>query len=155
MHVEDAEGLGIGRAGAAALPGIARDQELVARYVERIEGNLEQLALAGIELGVDQQPRLAVLVPVFGDPMVEELARLEIAAEAAARAGPHTGATQHGDVEQGEVPAYPDLPPVGRARFGEGPRIARHDLAHDLLDRADMRLGVLAVAQAEAIGRRD
>ena len=72
IHVEDAEVHRVGLAGAAALPGIARDQELVARHVDRIEGDLEELALTGIELGVDQHPGLAALVPVFGHPVVDD-----------------------------------------------------------------------------------
>ena len=68
-----------------SLPGVARHQELLARHVERIEGDGEQLALALIELGVDQHPALLALVPVFRDPVVDELALLEVGAEAAAR----------------------------------------------------------------------
>ena len=58
VHVEDGEGARIGLAAAAELPGVARHQELIARHVERIEGDAEQLALALVELGVDQDPAL-------------------------------------------------------------------------------------------------
>ena len=58
VHVEDTERARIGLAVAAELPGVARHQELVARHVERIEGDTEQLALALVELGIDQHPAL-------------------------------------------------------------------------------------------------
>ena len=77
----------VGLAGAAPLPGVARDQELIARHVERIEGDAKQLALALVELGVNQRPTLRALVPAFGDPMVDEPGLLEIGAEAAPRSG--------------------------------------------------------------------
>jgi hypothetical protein len=70
VHVEDAEGGRVGLAAAAELPGVACDHELIARHVERVERHLEEFALAGVELRIDQHPALLRLVPVLRHPMV-------------------------------------------------------------------------------------
>ena len=153
VHVEDAEGVGIGRAGAAALPGIARHQELVARHVERIEGILNSSRWRASSWASTSTQALRSSFQYSRHPVVEELARLEIGAEAAAGAGAHAGAAQHGDMQQREVAADADLPLIRWAGGGQRARVVRHDLAHDLLDRADMRLGMLGLAQVQAVGR--
>ena len=140
VHVEDAEGLGSALPARQQLPGVAGDQELVARHVERIEGDPEQLALAGVELGVDQHPALRALVPVFGHPMVDELALLEVGAEAAAgprRARPaRRSMATCSRVKCRQTPT--SRSPAGRA-CRQRPRVVRHDAVEHLLDRADMR----------------
>src|SRR5262249_53977537 len=115
-QVEDAEALRILRSAAAALPRVARHQELRARDVEWVERNPEQLALYGIELRVDEPPRPRALVPDPADPVAREARRLEVSPEAAAGARRHAAGPQEGAEENGEVPAVADEAPRRRTR---------------------------------------
>jgi hypothetical protein len=91
-----------------ALPGFSGNQELIARRVARIERDVEQRALTGIQLGVEQLPALLGVVPEFGHPMIDELALLEVGGEAAAGARRDSLAAQHRHVQQAEMPAVAD-----------------------------------------------
>ena len=77
-HIENAEGLRIGFALAAARPSLACHQKLVARNVKQIERGLEHVLLDGVDLRIDENPLLAPAVPIFADPMVLVSAREKI-----------------------------------------------------------------------------
>jgi hypothetical protein len=133
----------------------ACDQELPVRHVERIEGEAEELALARVQLRIDHDPAPLLLIPVFGDPMVEELAGLEIGAKATTRAGRQALAAQHGNLQQGEMAADADLPLLGRAGRSQGLRIMRHNAFQHAGDRPNMGLGMLPLAERNAVGGGD
>jgi hypothetical protein len=109
----------------------------------------------GIDLRVEQHPRAALLVPVFGDPMVDVFLRAEVRGKAAAGARRDALPAQHGDMHQREVAADADLALACGPRRMQRSRIVRDDLRQHLLDRTDMRLLDLGTAQGHRIGRGD
>ena len=52
------------------------------RHIERIDGDMEDLALVNVHLRIDQRPALLGVVPIFRDPVVVVLARLKMSLEA-------------------------------------------------------------------------
>ena len=131
---------GIGLPGAAHLPGHAAGDELIARHVEGIEGDVERLALEGIQLGIHQVPAPLVGVPDLGDPVVFVVPGQEVGAEAAAGAGGYALVAQQRDQQQAEVAAVADQLALQGARLAERARVelqgplqaARHGAQLDL-----------------------
>ena len=87
--------------------------------------------------------------------MVDEHALLEVGAEAAARPRRHALGAQHGDMQQREVAADADDALAGRPGDRQRSPVLRGDGLEDLLDRPEMRLGVLLGAEREPVGGRD
>ena len=87
--------------------------------------------------------------------MVDELALLEIGAEAAAGPRRHALGTQHGDMQQSEMATDADDPLAGRPRGRQRPLVPCGDGLEDLFDGPEMRLGVLLRAEREPVGGRD
>jgi hypothetical protein len=65
VHIEDAKGTRIGLSAATKRPGIPSDDELIPRDISCIEPDLEEFALAIVDLSVKQYPTLLVFVPIL------------------------------------------------------------------------------------------
>src|SRR5262249_9561027 len=83
MDERKPEQIRIDGSGAAPLPRVARDDEAIMRNVERVEIQLEGLALHRIELRIDQYPAPLGRVPVLGNPVIFKAAGVEVCAEPA------------------------------------------------------------------------
>jgi hypothetical protein len=150
-QIGDPEALGIDGPAATPLPSIARDDELRARHVERIEGDMQESALGGVELGVDQVPGGAVLIPHLAHPVILVAPGHEVRAEAAARASRDTARAQEGTEEHREVPAVADEAPLGRTRLGERPRVQREDAVDHCRDGTRLDLVETDIVRLEPV----
>src|SRR4029450_12728890 len=100
-----------------------------------------------------QDPALLAVVPVFRDPVVDELALLEVGAEAATRPRRDSLPAQHSDVEQRDMPADADHALAGWACLRQRPAVLAGDAVEHLLDAAHVGLGMLLGRKGDARGR--
>jgi hypothetical protein len=126
----------------------------VARHVEHIEIGLQRRPLNVVDLRVDEDPALLGGVPVLADPVVHEVAGVEVAAEAAAGAGRDPLGAQKGDQEHREVTAGADEARVERPGGGERPIVVGKEAIQPPVRRAEVGLGAALVRELHAIGLR-
>src|ERR1700693_5938440 len=137
------EGGGVGETGAAHLPRVAGDDELVARGVERIEIDVQCFALDRVALSVHQYPALLAGIPILAHPMVFELAGREICAEAASRSRRNSLSAKDGTEHQREMTTDTGQAMTDIARIREWPRIERVNSRQHLRDRTKVTVVAL------------
>ena len=136
--VEDPESIAVLDAGLACQPGLAGGQEVSRWQVGRIGGESEDLTLEPVDLGVEDHPALAV--PVLDDPVVQPLARLEVAPEAATGAARNAGVAEQGDRQRREVPAVAGEAVLRGSGLDEGPVVVVEQAPDHVAHGADLHV---------------
>src|ERR1700719_1546229 len=128
----------VGATSAAHLPGVAGDDETVARHVERIEIDVERFSQDRIELCVHEDPSLLTCVPILAHPMIFELTGGEVGAETASRTRGNSLRVQDRAEHQRKMTADAGQPMTGIARTRNRPRIELMNASQHLLHRPKM-----------------
>ena len=125
-------------------PGLPTGDELAGRHVERVEANMQRLALEGVELGVDHDPAPLTGVQILHHPVVFVMVGKEIGPKAAAGAGRDAAPLEDGDGQQAKIAAVADQAALGRAGEVQRSRVQLQQARQLLLHGAQADLGLFA-----------